>query len=38
MVWHASMGSEVAWVVWLGWVVCLRRWCASVDKVGSVLA
>ena len=38
MVWHASMGDEVAWLVWLGWVVCLRGWCASVDKVGSVLA
>ena len=38
MVWNASMGGEVAWLVWLGWVVCLRGWCVSVDKVGSVLA
>ena len=36
--WHDSMGGEVAWVASVGWVVCLRGWCASVDKVGNVLA
>ena len=32
------MGGKVEWVAWAGWVVCLRGWCASVDKIGGVLA
>ena len=39
---HASMvgvgkvGGRRACVAWIGWVVCLRRWSASVDGVSGV--
>ena len=44
-IWYALLKSfrygvlfVPAWVASVGWVVCLRGWCASVDKVGNVLA
>ena len=33
--WGACVGGVLAWVTW---VVCLRGRCASVDRVGGVLA
>ena len=29
------MGDALAWVAW---IACLRKWCASVDKMVGVLA
>ena len=32
--WHACVGGMLAWVTW---VACLRRWCASMGGMGSML-